>query len=305
MKSALKLVVVAVWISAFGSSQAGASERGKVIELWPAAAPGEKGDIGQEQNMTRPDGRLVAGKPVIRLGNVSKPTITIYRPSAKHNTGTAIMICPGGAYSIVATDLEGTEVCKWLNSIGITGVILKYRVPKREGDDAHVLPLQDAQRALGLIRHQAKQWGIKPDRIGALGFSAGGHLVASLSNNYGQRRYPKVDEADAASCRPDFTLLMYPAYLLESKDSNKLAPEMKITEQTPPTFIAMAADDKLGIANALYYSLTLTQAKVPFELHVYSTGGHGFGLRPQKGLPASSWPQRAAEWLATQKLLER
>jgi acetyl esterase/lipase len=193
-------------------------------------------------------------------------------------------------------DLEGTEVCEWLNSIGFTAALLKYRVPKREGDDEHRLPLQDAQRALGLLRHNAKPWGIDSGKIGALGFSAGGHLVANLCNNYDQRAYPKVDEADAASCRPDFSLLIYPAYLVV-KDTGRLAPEMKVNEKTPPTFIAMAMNDPLRIENAISYATALRKASVPFELHVYEDGGHGFGLRPVKGAANTHWPEHAAQWL--------
>src|SRR5215475_14750657 len=162
-----------------------ASEPAKVIELWNGPAPGDKGDIGVEADTTKPTDRPVAGKPVIRLGHVSKPTIAIYRPPASKDTGAAVMVCPGGAYQILAMDLEGTEVCDWLNSIGVTGVLLKYRVPKREGLERHVAPLQDAQRALGLAREHAKEWNLDPKRIGVLGFSAGGHLAAALSNNYG------------------------------------------------------------------------------------------------------------------------
>jgi acetyl esterase/lipase len=282
-----------------------AGEPEKVIALWPGGAPGENGEIGEEHDTTKPNGDLVAGQRVIRLGNVSKPTIAVYRPSAEKDTGTAVLVCPGGGYTILAMDLEGTEVCDWLNSIGVTGVLLKYRVPKRQGERGHTLPLQDAQRALGLVRHHAREWRIDPKRIGALGFSAGGHLAASLSNNYQQRNYPNIDEADTGSCRPDFTLLIYPGALLPSKESDTLAPELKITEYTPPTFIAMAADDPVRVENALYYALALRKSKVPVELHLYPTGGHGYGLRPQKGVPVTTWPQRAADWMESRELLER
>ena len=169
--------------------------------------------IGAEQDTTKPDGRLAAGKRVTRIGNVSVPTITLYRPPTDKDTGAAVVVCPGGGYSILALDLEGTEACEWLNSIGVTGVLLKYRVPKRAGDDKHLLPLADAQRALRLVRFHAAQWHIDPKRIGVLGFSAGGHLTANLSNNYDERRYEPVDETDQVSARPDFALLVYPAYL--------------------------------------------------------------------------------------------
>jgi len=212
-------------------------------------------------------------KTVIRLGNVSKPTITIHRPPAGKDTGAAVLVCPGGAYSILALDLEGTEVCDWLNSIGVTGVLLKYRVPKRSGLEKHTAALQDTQRALGLVRHRASEWGIDPARLGVLGFSAGGHLSAALCSSAAQRTYPTVDDADKISCRPDFTVLIYPAYLALKDEDNKIAPEVSVTTNTPPTFIAMAEDDPVRVENALFYALALKQAKVPVELHVYPVGG--------------------------------
>jgi acetyl esterase/lipase len=273
-----------------------ASEPSKVIELWNGPAPGDKGDVGEEADTTKPTDRPVAGKPVIRLGHVSKPTISVYRPSAAKDTGAAVVVCPGGAYQILAMDLEGTEVCDWLNSIGVTGVLLKYRVPKRAGLEKHTAALQDAQRALGIVRSHAKEWNLDPKRIGILGFSAGGHLAAALSNNYEQRTYPKVDDADAVSCRPDFAIVIYPGYLVVKEENNKIAPELNITSNTPPTFLAMAEDDPVRVENALYYAEALHKAKVSVELHIYPTGGHGYGLRPTKDL-VTTWPQRAADWL--------
>src|SRR5207244_4780797 len=184
------------------------AESVKTIELWPNGAPGEKGDLGEERDMTKPTDGLIAGKPVIRLGNVSKPRISIYRAPREKAIGAAVLVCPGGGYHILALDLEGTEVCEWLNSIGVTAALLKYRVPKREGLEKHVAPLQDAQRALGLLRHHASEWRIDPNQLGALGFSAGAHLSAALGAHFEQRTYPTVDDADAASCRPDFSILI-------------------------------------------------------------------------------------------------
>jgi acetyl esterase/lipase len=279
-----------------------ASEPTKVLDLWNGPAPGDKGDLGEEADTTKPTDRPVAGRPVIRLGHVSKPTIAIYRPPSAKDTGAAVIVCPGGAYQILAMDLEGTEVCDWLNSIGVTGVLLKYRVPKRAGLDKHTAALQDAQRALGLVRSHAKEWNLVPNRIGVLGFSAGGHLAAALSNNYGQRTYPIVDDADAVSCRPDFAIVIYPGYLVVKDENDKIAPELNITSNTPPTFLAMAADDPVRVENALFYAAALHKAKVPVELHVYPTGGHGYGLRPTKDL-VTTWPQRASDWL--KPLLEK
>lgn len=274
------------------------------IPLWPKGAPGEKGEIGEERDTTKPNANKPAGKSVIRLSNVSTPTITLYSPPKSKNTGAAVVVCPGGGYGILAWDLEGTEVCKWLNSFGVTGVLLKYRVPKRPGDDKHILPLQDAQRALGLVRFHAKEWGIDPARIGVLGFSAGGHLTANLSNNFDKRVYDPVDEADAVSCRPDFALPIYPAYLALKDKNNELAPELKVTANTPPTFLVQTEDDGIRIENSLFYYLALKNAKVPAEMHLYPTGGHGYGLRPSDKL-VTSWPKRAEEWMRSLGLLER
>jgi acetyl esterase/lipase len=266
------------------------------ILLWPQGAPGETGTIGVECDTTKPDGRMVAGKRVTRIGNVSQPCITVYAPPADKNNGAAVLVCPGGGYNILAYDLEGTEVCNWLNSIGVTGVLLKYRVPKRAGDDNHLLPLADAQRAMRLIRSRAKDWNLNPQRIGVLGFSAGGHLTANLSNNHGQKTYEPVDDADKLSARPDFALPIYPAYLVERKQLDKLAPDMKVSANTPPTFLVQTQDDNIHVENVLFYYLALKQAKVPAELHVYAKGGHGYGLRPTDQT-VTTWPKRAEEWM--------
>jgi acetyl esterase/lipase len=273
------------------------------ILLWPAEAPGDKAGLPEEADTTKPDGRPVAGQPVIRLGNVSKPSITFYPAPKDKNTGTAVVVCPGGGYNILAWDLEGTEVCTWLNSIGVNAVLLKYRVPARPGQPRYQAPLQDAQRAIGLVRQHAKEWDIDSGKVGILGFSAGGHLAAAASTNYGERTYPAIDEADKLSSKPDFTLLIYPAYLTVKEKNDELAPELKVTAETSPTFIAMAQDDPIRIENALFYSLALKNAKVPWELHVYPTGGHGYGLRPSEHA-VTTWPQRAGEWMKTRGLLK-
>lgn len=280
-----------------------AEEKLKPIELWPAGAPGEKGDIGEERDVSKPNEGLVAGKPLIRLANVSHPTLTVYKPSADKDTGAAVVVCPGGGYSILALDLEGTEICEWLNSIGVTGILLKYRVPSRAGLEKHTAALQDAQRALGLVRHRSAEFSIDSSRIGILGFSAGGHLSAAASVIYDQRTYPKVDDADTVSCRPDFTVLVYPAYLTVKEDGDKISPELKLNQQTPPTFIVMAADDGVRVENALFYSLALKNAKVPVELHIYPTGGHGYGMRPTQEA-VTTWPKRVEEWMRSLQLLK-
>jgi acetyl esterase/lipase len=265
------------------------------IALWSGTAPGDKGGLGEETDMTKPTDGMIAGKRVIRLGNVSAPTLTVYRAPKDKAAGAAVVVFPGGGYNILAMDLEGTEVCEWLNSIGVTAVLVKYRVPRRAGLEKHAAPLQDAQRAMGLVRARAAEFGIDPRRIGIIGFSAGAHLCAALAANSGQRSYPPVDDADKASCRPDFSFLIYPAYLTE-KDKPDVSPEVAVSSNTPPTFIAMTQDDPINVENALHYSLALKKARVPFELHVYPKGGHGYGLRRTEN-PLTAWPDRAAEWM--------
>lgn len=274
------------------------------IPLWPGAAPGETNSIGEERDMTRTNENLVAGKRVIRLGNVSKPDITIYRAADEKASGAAVIVFPGGAYNILALDLEGTEVCEWLNSIGVHAVLLKYRVPKRAGLEKHAAALQDAQRAFSLVRSRAKEFGIDPQRLGVLGFSAGGHLAATLCASAERRTYPKMDDADEVSCRPDFSVLIYPAYLTIKEQGDKLSPEVTVSSNTPPTFIAMTQDDPVRIEGPLYYSLALKQSRVPFELHVYPKGGHGYGLRKTEN-PVTAWPERAADWMRFRGLLKR
>jgi acetyl esterase/lipase len=272
------------------------------IPLWPKTAPGIQGDVGPERDTTEPNGALVGGRRVIRLGNVSVPTMTVYRPSKAQDTGAAVLVFPGGGYGILALDLEGTEICEWLNSIGVTGILVKYRVPARAGQPKWAAPLQDAQRAIGMVRKRAGELGIDPKRIGVLGFSAGGHLAAAASTNFDHRTYDALDDADTVSSRPDFSLLIYPAYLTVKEDGDKVAPELKITGATPPTFLVQAEDDGVRVENSLFYYAALRNAKVPAEMHLYPTGGHGYGLRPSANL-VTTWPKRAEEWLRVMGLL--
>jgi acetyl esterase/lipase len=275
----------------------------RTLQLWPDKAPGETAPLPPEADTTKPTDALIAGRPVIRLGNVSNPTITIYSPDPAKNTGAAVLVCPGGGYYILALDLEGTEVCEWLNSIGVTAALLKYRVPARPGLPAYVPPLQDAQRALGLIRHQAKELGINPQRIGVLGFSAGGHLAAMLGNHHDTRAYPAVDDADQKSCRPDFVVLVYPGRLALEGTDFALSPELNVSAAaTPPTFLAMAEDDH--VQHALAYYSALQQAKIPVEMHLYPTGGHGYGLR-RTAATVTTWPDRVKDWMTAAGWLTR
>ena len=265
-----------------------------VVEVWPGKVPDQTRESGTEKSQEK-------GK-VTRISDVSKPTLTIFAAPKDKNTGAAVVICPGGGYSILAWDLEGTEVAEWLNSIGVTGIILKYRVPEHLKQVEHFPPLEDAQRAMSVVRSRATEWGIDPNRIGMLGFSAGGNLTALACTQYDHRSYESIDDVDRVSCRPDFGVLVYPAWLVqEGKD--ELKPEFPVTSQTPQMFLVHAGDDGITAANCAVIYLALKKAHVPAELHVYSKGGHGFGLRPTTR-PASTWPARCEAWMRTQGLLQ-
>ena len=245
---------------------------------------------------------MVAGRPWVAVSNVSQPTMTVYAPSGK-NTGAAVVVFPGGGYEILAIDLEGTEVCDWLTSRGITCVLLKYRVPApRSSPDWGAYPqspiaLEDAQRTIGLVRLHAAEWHIDPHKIGVLGFSAGGHLVAAISTHFAQRLYPPVDAADKESCRPDFAVALYPGHLWVDDTHFELNPNVPVTIQTPPTFLLQAEDDHVDNVNdSLVYYIALKNAGVPVEMHLYAQGGHAFGLRRTKSA-ITDWPQLAEIWL--------
>jgi acetyl esterase/lipase len=244
----------------------------------------------------------MAGRPYIRLTNVSTPTLTVYKPRAK-NSGAAIVVFPGGGYQILSVDLEGTEVCDWLNQIGITCVLVKYRVPDSGPYPKSYAALQDAQRTLGLVREHAAEWGVDPHRIGVMGFSAGAHLSAALSTHYDRRLYDAADEADKLSCKPDFAVVMYPGYLALANDNFSANPDVHPTAYTPPTFILQAEDDYTAhVENAVVYFMELKNLNVPAELHIYAQGGHGFGLRP-RDLPIMGWPKLVETRLHTIKML--
>lgn len=267
-----------------------------VLDLWPGVAPGEKGNVPPEVVQPQKPGE---NPPVRRITNVSKPTVTVYKPAADRNTGAAIVVAPGGGYNILAYEHEGTQVAEWLSSIGVTAVLLKYRVPRRPDHPKDAPPvgaLQDAQRALSLTRSKAREWGLDPNRIGMLGFSAGGHLTAWAATNSEKRAYEPVDAADGASCRPDFAVLIYPGGLLDRGSKTQLRPEIAVTPKTPPCFLAVAYNDEGPLASSLALLAALKAAKVPAELHVYATGGHGFGMRPADQ-PYATWPKRVEDWL--------
>jgi acetyl esterase/lipase len=242
------------------------------------------------------------------VGNVSRPTMTLYSPKG-NNTGAAVVVFPGGGYQILAIDLEGVEVCDWLTSKGIACVLLKYRVPYSgpywdEGCKCHMNPkapmaLQDAQRTVGLVRFHAAEYHIDPHKIGVLGFSAGGHLSAAISTHFDKRLYPPVDAADKESCRPDFAVAIYPGHLWIDGKKFELNPDVPVTRRTPPTFLLQAENDPVdNINHSLVYYIALKNAGVPVEMHLYAQGGHAFGLRPTK-FPITRWPRLVETWLRT------
>lgn len=269
--------------------------------VWPHGAPGATATTGPEGDTTTAKDRRVAERAVIRIGNVSSPTLTLYSPKTA-NTGAAVVVFPGGGYRILAIDLEGTEVCDWLTSTGITCVLLKYRVPDTGPYPKSAAALQDAQRAFGIVRAHAVEWHIDPNRIGALGFSAGAHLAAALSTHFEQRLYDPIDDMDKVSCRPDFAVIVYPGYLALSEQNFAPNSEIHPTEKTPPTFIVQAEDDPVHVENATVYFLALKNAKVPVEMHLYAEGGHGYGLR-RTALPVTTWPRSVETWLHTIAIL--
>ena len=268
--------------------------------IWPGTAP----DLV-------PDPKPESGAST----HVSRPTMTVYAPKGR-NTGVAVVVFPGGGYQVLAMDLEGTEICDWLTSRGITCVLLKYRVPNSgptKVDGHRYYPkvqtaLQDAQRTLRLVRQHAAQWGVDPRKIGVIGFSAGGHLVAAVSTHFAQRTYPPVDAADTLSCRPDFAIAVYPGHLWAHEDEShatrkeedlSLRPDIRVRADTPPTFLLQAENDEVdGVQQSLAYYVALHKAGVPTELHLYAKGGHAFGLRATN-LPIGRWPELVEQWLHT------
>lgn len=269
------------------------------LSLWPAERlQGTTGHTA-ERDITTPADGLTAGRPVIRLTDVSEPTMTFYPPPRARETGTAVLVLPGGGYSILAIDLEGTEVCEWLNAIGVAAVLLKYRVPE---PSPRTRPLEDAQRAMGIVRSRARDWRIDPSRIGVIGFSAGAHLAATLCSNHARRVYVPLDDSDGVSCRPDFAALIYPAYLCTQPEEHTLDPALRPAPGAPPAFLAQTQDDEFGVRNSVAYYAALVDAGVRGELHVYEAGGHGYGLRRSR-MPVLGWPLRLAEWMKATKML--
>lgn len=270
------------------------------MPLWPGTPPGAPNvpDGQQEHDTTTSSDDMIAGRRVARIGLVSKPTLAFYPAPAGKNTGATVVVFPGGAYKILAYDLEGTEVCDWLNGIGVSCALVKYRVPNAGPFPKYTEDLADAQRAVRIVRQHATEWQLDPHRVGVLGFSAGGHIVAVLDAHAADAVYPAIDDADKLSARPDFALLIYPGYLHQENDPLAVRPEVKPVALTPPSFLIQTEDDPVKVENALVYYEALKQVKVPAEMHLFANGGHGYGLRPTK-LPVTHWPDLAATWLHT------
>ncbi|MBY0458939.1 MAG: alpha/beta hydrolase [Gemmataceae bacterium] len=268
------------------------------IKLWPGKPPGETKDIGDEKLLEPKN-----ATDVKRLTNVGAPTITVYAPPKDKANGTAVVVAPGGGYSILAIEHEGTQVCEWLNSLGVTAFLLKYRVPKRDAQTPDNLAMvQDAQRAITLVRSKSKEFGVNPDRVGMLGFSAGGHLTACTAL-FKKRMYDGIDAADKDfGHQPNFAVLVYPAYLTDKE--GKLKPEFEVAKDAPPMFFAHSSDDPVTSEGSVALYLALTKNKVPAELHLYATGGHGYGMKKVPH-PCATWPDRAGDWLKARGLLEK
>jgi acetyl esterase/lipase len=288
---------------------AAADDKPLVVELWPDKIPDDFGDIGPEKVRMSPKHtakEVEITEPTRLITNVRKPTLTVYRPAKDKDTGTAVLICPGGGYWDLYWQLEGEEVAAWLTSHGITGIILKYRVPRRPDEpkaEPARRPLQDAQRAVSLVRSRAKEWGIDPQRIGMVGFSAGGHLAVATATSFEKRTYDPADDIDKVSCRPDFAIAAYSGYL-KAKDKDELAPGLRVPEKTPPIFLVHGGADIVSDPNnSVLMYMALKRAGVPAELHVYDGAAHDFGVR-QGDRPCFSWTARCLDWLGTQGLLK-
>jgi acetyl esterase/lipase len=285
-------------IALFGEITCAADEPAAVINVWPGKAPGETKEIGPEVTQpAKPD----ENPPTTRITNISQPTLHLYLPAKEKRNGTSVVICPGGGFRILAWDKEGTEVAEWFNSIGVSAFVLKYRTPTSDRQPSWLAPGQDAQRAVSLVRSRAGEWGLAIDRVGLFGFSAGGSAAANAGLKSNARLYEAADETDKTSCRPDFMALVYPAYLVDEK--GQLKADLTVSKETPPMFLAHAFNDGISCENSVQLFLALKKAGVPADLHVYSSGGHGFGLRPSEQ-PVSTWPKRCEEWLQLRGLLK-
>jgi acetyl esterase/lipase len=278
----------------------------QIVKLWPGEIPGPAAKTnGAEADLTKPDDKLIAGRRIIKLGNVGAPEMHVFLPAKEKANGGTVVVCPGGGFHILAWDLEGTEVAEWLNGLGFAAAVVKYRVPTgAHGDALHAAgtvplkaagPVMDAQRAVSLVRSRASEWSLDAQRIGILGFSAGGETAGLAALLGDGRLYPKADAADESSCAPSFALLIYAAGFFD-KETGALKPHIKVPPTAPPMFFVHAQDDRVPAENPTLLFNALTRAKVPAELHIFPTGGHGYGLRPTAE-PVTRWPVFAADWL--------
>lgn len=284
------------------------------IKLWPEGIPGSIEDPGYEEKITTAeDGRIT------RCERVKYPDLTVFLPPAGKANGTAVLICPGGGYGALAFDHEGNAIARWLNENGIAGIILKYRLPSdRIMKDKSIGPLQDAQEAMRIIRRNASAWNINPQKVGVIGFSAGGHLASTLSTHFDEKVYPVKDEI---SSRPDFSLLIYPVISLDTvithrgtrnnliglkpadEQVRRFSNDLQVTASTPPAFLVHSADDKaVPVMNSINYLNALQKKNIPAELHIFRKGGHGYGLAPSGGTE-SSWPELCIRWLKDMGML--
>jgi acetyl esterase/lipase len=304
-------VIASLLFGALLTMRGTAAEDPLVMDVWPGRpADDDAATIGEEhfrELIVNGKPYQVAGKPTKWLTNVTKPTLTVYRPAKDKNIGTAMLICPGGGYHNLGWDVEGEEIAAWLNSLGITGIILKYRCPRRPGDakgEPPLGPLKDAQRAVSLVRSKAEAWGIDPNRIGMIGFSAGGHLVGATATNFEKRSYEPIDAIDRISCRPDFAIPVYSGYFnIGNKGEQKLSPTVRLPANAPPILFVHASDDSISdVEHSVTFYLALKRASIHADLHVYASGGHGFGVRPTNAA-CSAWTQACVDWLRNRGFL--
>ena len=258
------------------------------LPLWPGLAPGEKGAAADKIK------KFANGRT--RLSEVTTPTLEVFHAKKGKATGAAVLVCPGGGYSHLAIKHEGRQLCQWLSKKGITGVLLKYRIPRRQGREKHAAPLEDAQRAMTMIRANAELWGINPKKVGVMGFSAGGHLATVLLGNP-KREYPEEKKYQGVNAKPDFGILIYPAYIRKDKQPNILAPELNLTKDTPPVFITVAKTDRGYYQDSVLLAAELERLRVPIKYHAFETGGHGFGMADTRDGDAKKWPEMCLKWL--------
>jgi len=284
-----------------------AADEPLVVTLWPGPTPDDAGIPGEEKFFElniKGQPHKVAGLPTKWLTNVTKPTLTIFRPDPAQDTGTSMLICPGGGYHNLGWDVEGEEVAAWLNAQGMTGILLKYRCPRRPGDVKGVPPigpLKDAQRAISLVRSKAAEWKLDPHKIGMVGFSAGGHLVGATCTNFEARAYAPVDDIDKTSCRPDFGVLLYSGYF---QVDNGLSPTIRTPANVPPMQIFHASDDAISqVEHSVRMYLEMKKIGAAVEMHIYETGGHGWGVRNVPH-PCANWKDRCLDWLRTHQFVK-